>query len=131
MNTKLQEAIETFNRGDYFAASEQFEYAGVEVEDDLKALAGALNRIAAGLHLRFERGVRQATVNLLSQAMLLLDEMGPECGGVNVERLYAEVSAYTEEVRATPRDERFGLKHRARLFVERRRAPRIEFKREG
>jgi hypothetical protein len=28
-------------------------------------------------------------------------------------------------VRATPRDERDGLKHRARIFLERRRAPKI------
>ena len=126
MNEKFQQAVEAFNRGEYFDAAEQFEYAAAALEDDLKALAGALNRIAAALHLRFERGGRQAAVNLLSQAMLLLDEMKPERGGIDVERLYAELHAYTEEIRATPRDERYGLKHRARLFIERRRAPRIE-----
>ncbi len=126
MNEKFQQAIEVFNRGEYFDAAERFEYAAATLDDELKALAGALNRIAAALHLRFERGGRQAAVNLLSQAMLLLDDMKPERGGINIERLYAELHAYTEEIRATPRDERYGLKHRARLFVERRRAPRIE-----
>lgn len=126
MNEKFEQAIEAFNRGQYFDAAEHFEYATASAAEDLQALAGALNRLAAALHLRFERGGRQATVNLLSQAMLMLDEMKPERGGINVERLYAEISAYTEEVRATPRDERYGLKHRARLFIERRRVPRIE-----
>ena len=61
----------------------------------------------------------------MSQAMLTLDDMKPTRGGVDVERLYEELAAYTAEVRATPRDERDGLKHRARIFLERRRAPKI------
>jgi len=126
LNEKFQQAIETFNRGEYFDAAEQFEYSAAALDEELKALAGALNRIAAALHLRFERGGRQAAVNLLSQAMLVLDDMKPERGGIDVDRLYAEIHAYTEEIRATPRDERYGLKHRARLFIERRRVPRIE-----
>jgi hypothetical protein len=39
--------------------------------------------------------------------------MKPARAGVDVERLCAELAAYTDEVRATPRDERDGLKHRA------------------
>ncbi len=94
-------------------------------DDDLKALIVAFNQIAAALHLRFERGGRQASINLMSQAMLALDDMKPARAGVDVERLCVELAAYTEEVRAGPRDERDGLKHRARIFLERRRAPKI------
>ena len=122
---RIDDAIAAFNRGAYFEAAEMFETAARDADDDLKALIVAFNQIAAALHLRFERGGRQASINLMSQAMIALDDMKPARGGVDVERLSAELAAYTEEVRATPRDERDGLKHRARIFLERRRAPKI------
>jgi hypothetical protein len=123
---ELKEAIGSFNRGDYFAASEQFETVGNAAQEPLKDLVGALHRIAAGLHLRFARGGRQSTINLLSQAMMALDEMRPARAGIDLERLYNELSAFTDDVRASPREHEAGpLKHRARLFLERRRAPRI------
>ena len=123
----IDEAIDAFNRGEYFDAAEKFELAtrSADKDSDLKDLASALNRIAAALHLRFERGGRQSSINLLSQAMLALDDMKPARRGIDVERLCAELAAFTEEVRATPRSERDGLKHRARIFLERRRAPKI------
>ncbi|MGC1677924.1 MAG: hypothetical protein WA740_10360 [Candidatus Binataceae bacterium] len=119
-------AIAAFNRGEYFDAAEGFEISLRAIDDaELKALVNALNQIAAGLHLRFERGGRQAAINLMSQAMLALDDMKPARARIDVERLYDEVSALVAEIRAAPRDERDGLKHRARIFLERRRAPRI------
>ncbi len=126
----IDDAIASFNRGEYFEAAEKFELAArsVDNDNDLKDLAGALNRIAAALHLRFERGGRQSSINLLSQAMLVLDDLKPARGGIDVERLCAELAAYTEEMRASPRSERDGLKHRARIFLERRRAPKINMK---
>jgi hypothetical protein len=126
--TAIDEAIDAFNRGEYFDAAEKFEVVALSADKDLKDLATALNRIAAALHLRFERGGRQSSINLLSQAMLALDDMKPTRRGIDVERLCAELAAYTEEVRATPRSERDGLKHRARIFLERRRAPKINIK---
>ncbi|MGH7814293.1 MAG: hypothetical protein ACREQI_09870 [Candidatus Binataceae bacterium] len=121
----LDDAIEAFNRGDYFAAAELFENAGRGADAEAQAIAAALGRVAAALHVRFEQGGRQGTINLLSQAMIALDDMRPARGGIDVERLYAEISAYTDEVRAAPRGEREGMKHRARMFLERRRAPKI------
>jgi hypothetical protein len=122
----LDNAIAAFNRGAYFDAAEMFERIAAEAaEDDLKALVGALNRIAAALHMRFERGTRRGTINLLSQAMLALDDLKPARAGLDIERLYAEVHALTEEIRASPRDESAGVRRRARIFLERRRAPRI------
>jgi len=123
---KLDEAIAAFNRGEYFDAAERFELSMVDVAPELKDLVGALNRIAAAMHMRLERGGRQAAINLMSQAMLLLDEMKPERGGIDTGRLFDEVYAFTEEIRAAPRDERSSVKHRARLFLERRRAPKIK-----
>jgi len=125
VNSSLDDGVAAFNRGEYFDAAELFEKSAVAIDPDLKDLAGALNRIAAAMHLRFERGGRQATVNLLSQAMLTLDDMKPARGGIDTARLFDEIYAFTEEIRAAPRDERSGLKHRARIFLERRRAPKI------
>jgi len=123
----LDDAIAAFNRGAYFEAAEMFEAASRAAGDDadLKALVVAFNQIAAALHLRFERGGRQASINLMSQAMAGLEDMKPARAGVDLERLCVELAAYTEELRATPRDERDGLKHRARIFLERRRAPKL------
>ena len=124
----LDDAIASFNRGDYFEAAERFEIIGRDAAPELKALVDAFNRIAAALHLRFERGGRQAAINLLSQAMLALDDLRPAHAGLDVERLWTELQAYAEEVRATPRGEHTGLKHRTRLFLEKRRAPKISRK---
>jgi hypothetical protein len=126
----LQQAIETFNRGDYFAASEQFETAAHGVEESLADMVGALHRIAAGLHLRFARGGRQAAINLLSHAMMSLEDLRPSRAGIDLERLCQEVAAFTDEIRASPTEYDAGaMRHRARLFVERRRAPKINFSR--
>ena len=123
----IEDAIAAFNRGAYFEAAEMFEAAARAAgkDDESRGLIVALNQIAAAFHLRFERGGRQASINLMSQAMIALDDMKPARSGIDVERLCVELAAYTEEVRATPRDERDGLKHRARIFLERRRAPKI------
>ena len=121
----LDDAIAAFNRADYFEAAEQFEIAARAVDGELKDLAGALNRVAAALHLRFERGGRQGPINLISQAMLTLEDMKPARAGIDIARLFDELQAFTEDVRSSPRDERDGLRHRARVFMERRRAPKI------
>ncbi|MGB8684299.1 MAG: hypothetical protein WCD12_15535 [Candidatus Binatus sp.] len=123
----IDDAIAAFNRGAYFEAAEMFETASHSATDELKGLIVAFNQVAAAFHLRFERGGRQASINLMSQAMIALDDLKPARAGIDVDidRLCVELAAYTEEVRATPRDERDGLKHRARIFLERRRAPKI------
>ena len=122
----LDDAIAAFNRAEYFKAAEQFETVARDLDAELKDLAGALNRVAAALHLRFERGGRQGPINLISQAMLTLEDMRPACAGIDIARLFDELHAFTEDVRSSPRDEREGLRHRARVFMERRRAPKIE-----
>lgn len=126
MNSHLDAAIEEFNRGEYFAAAELFENAAAQSDATGKGFIVALTRIATGLHLRFERGGRQAAINLFSQAMVTLEEFKPRRDGVDIEALMTEIHAYTEELRATPKDEGEGMKHRARLFLERRRAPKIK-----
>src|SRR6185437_12442735 len=115
MDGEFDLAIAAFNRGHYFEAAERFEHA-----------LGAAGRAAAALHLRFERGGRQAAINLLSQALLTLEDFRPARAGIDLERLCTELTAMADEIRASPREEREGLRYRARLFVERRRAPKIK-----
>ena len=126
MDDEFDQAIATFNRGHYFEAAERFEHALGDAGPDRNEIAVALGQVAAALHLRFERGGRQAAVNLLSQALLTLDDLRPTRVGIDVERLCVELTAMTDEIRSSPREEREGLRYRARLFVERRRAPKIK-----
>ncbi len=121
----IDEAIERFNRGEYFEAAEMFELESRGADGELKVVIDSLNRVSAALHLRFERGSRQGAINLISQAMLALEEMRPTRAGLDLGRFCEELHAYSEEIRATPRDEHAGVKHRARLFLERRRVPKI------
>lgn len=125
MDGEFDRAIADFNRGQYFAAAERFEHALGEASPELREMMGALGRIAAAFHLRFERGGRQAAINLISQALLTLEDFRPARAGIDVARLCAELAAMADEIRASPREERERLRYRARLFVERRRAPRI------
>ncbi|HTQ26375.1 MAG TPA: hypothetical protein VMI09_16925 [Candidatus Binataceae bacterium] len=125
MDDEFDQAIAAFNRGEYFAAAERFEHVLAASGSDVRDMARALGRVAAALHLRFERGGRQATVNLLSQALLTMEDFRPAHAGIDVERLCVELTAMADEIRASPREEREGLRYRARLFVERRRAPKI------
>jgi tetratricopeptide (TPR) repeat protein len=126
MDDEFDHAIAAFNRGQYFEAAECFEHALGETGSEAHAIAGALGRVAAAFHLRFERGGRQAAINLLSQALLTLEDFRPAGAGIDVERLCAELTAMADEIRASPREEHEGLRYRARLFVERRRAPKIK-----
>ena len=96
MKSDLEAAIEEFNRGEFFSAAELFENAAAVAIDADKTFAITLNRIATGLHLRFERGGRQAAINLFSQAMLTLDQMKPSRDGVDIDTLLTELHAYTE-----------------------------------
>ena len=73
-----------------------FETASHTADDDLKGLIVAFNQIAAALHLRFERGGRQASINLMSQAMIALDDMKPA-------REASTSSAYAPSWQPTPK----------------------------
>jgi predicted metal-dependent hydrolase len=121
----LAPAIELFNRGDYFAAAEALERSAATAPAELKDLVGALNRIAAAMHLRFERGGRKGALMLLSQAALTLEDFRPARAGIDVDRLCVELSAFTGDLRAGSREKAGGLKRRVRRFIERRRAPKI------
>ncbi len=95
---RFAEGIRRFNRRDYFAAHESWEALWVEAGEADKKFLGALIQIAAGLHLRFERGGGRGTRNLLVQALTALEDFRPRHGGIDVERLHGELDTYAQRV---------------------------------
>jgi tetratricopeptide (TPR) repeat protein len=84
VDTELERAIASFNRAQYLEAGELFERAISSSNPEIKELVAALTQISAALHLRLERSGRQSCINLLSQAMLILEDLGPSRGGIDV-----------------------------------------------
>jgi predicted metal-dependent hydrolase len=125
MNEALERAVKLFNQGKYLEASEHLERISQDAEQPLKEIASVLNRVAAALHLRFNRGSYQGSINLLSQALFAVEEIEMERYGIDREQLKMDLARMVEEIRSAGR-ERSGLKHQMRLFVERRRAPKIK-----
>lgn len=97
-NERFVEGVGLFNRRAYFASHETWEVLWIEAEERDKKFLGALIQIAAGLHLRFERGGGRGTRNLLVQALTTLEDYKPRYGGVDVDRLHAELATYAERV---------------------------------
>lgn len=96
MSELFEKGVALFNRRAYFESHEVWEQLWGVAEDREKKFLGALIQMAAGLHLRFERGGGRSTRNLLVQALTTLEDYRPVHRGVDVERLYAELTAYAE-----------------------------------
>ena len=97
-NERFVEGVVLFNRRAYFESHEVWEVLWLVAEERDKKFLGALIQIAAGLHLRFERGGGRGTRNLLVQALTVLEDYRPRHVGVDVDRLYAELATYAERV---------------------------------
>src|SRR5579875_2357096 len=87
MNEALERAVKLFNQGKYLEASEHLERISQDAEQPLKEIASVLNRVAAALHLRFNRGSYQGSINLLSQALFAVEEIEMERYGIDREQL--------------------------------------------
>jgi len=98
VSDQLERGVALFNRRQYFAAHEVWEDLWQHAEEREKAFLGALIQMAAALHLRFERGGGRGTRNLLVQALQTLEGYRPSFAGVDVEKLYRELSTYAERV---------------------------------
>ncbi len=98
MSDAFARGVLLFNRREYFAAHEVWEELWQQAEERDKAFFAALIQMAAALHLRFERGGGRGTRNLLVQALTALEGFRPSFRGVDVERLYGELSTYAERV---------------------------------
>jgi len=98
MSDAFERGVSLFNRRAYFESHEVWEDIWNVAEDRERKFLGALIQMAAALHLRFERGGGRGTRNLLVQALTALEDYRPTHYGVDVERLYVELAAYTERV---------------------------------
>jgi predicted metal-dependent hydrolase len=113
---RLARGIDLFNRRDFFASHELFEALWREAAAAERPLYEALVQLATALHLRFNRGGQRGSVNLLTQALVHLEDLRPVAGGIDTAGLYEEVSGYVERLRAEPG---------ASTWLERLRAPKI------
>ena len=118
MSPKLKKAIASFNRREYFECHEALEEMWQEAEGEEKAFYESLIRFATGFHLRLNRRNRQGAINLLTQGLMTIETYRPAYLGVDVTRLYADMAAHVESLKATE-------SAKPGLF-ERWRAPRIK-----
>ncbi len=97
MNTKLKEAVRLFNKHEYFACHEIIEDLWREAPDEDKMFYEALIRLSTGFHLRLNRGGTQGSKNLLTQALMRLEDHRPSHLGIDVARLYSEIDSHNRE----------------------------------
>jgi hypothetical protein len=96
--SEFEKGVQLFNRRAYFECHEVWEELWRGALEHDKKFLGALIQVAAGLHLRFERGGGRGARNLLVQAMTALEDYRPAHLGVDVDRFFAELSSYTERL---------------------------------
>jgi len=117
---QLEEAIDRYNRGDYFAAQEGFERVFNTVGSDDQPLVRALMMIACGMHLHFHRGGGRGALNLFRQGLMLLDDLRPERLGVATAELYEGLEAYLQDLQERRKP--------GAGFFDRWLAPRIRYR---
>ena len=95
---QLEQAIDLYNRSDYFAAQEQFESIYNALPDNEQPLVRALMMVACGMHLHFHRGGGRGVLNLFRQSLMVLDDLRPESHGVATAELYEALEAYLQDL---------------------------------
>ena len=119
MDERLKEAVALFNQREYFSSHEILEEIWHQSDVKDKNFYEGLIRLATGLHLRFNRRIPQGAINLLTQGLMRLESYRPACHGLDVARLYDDIEAHLESLKAS--------KSPQPGFFERWRVPRIHF----
>jgi hypothetical protein len=117
MHPKLREAIALFNHREYFRCHEVLEEIWHAAISEDKAFYEGLIRLSTGLHLRFNRRAPQGAINLLTQALMRLENYRPTHHSIDVARLYTDIDAHLQDLKAS--------KNPQAGFFERWRVPRI------
>ena len=117
MHPKLKEAVRLFNRREYFDSHQVLEEVWQEADTADKTFYEALIRLATGLHMRFNRGGSQGAINLLTQALMRLEDFRPTSHGIDVARLYRDIDTHVTDLKAEDKP-KVG-------FFERWKVPRI------
>ena len=118
--TQFEQAIDRYNRGDYFAAQQDLEDVLNTVGADDQPLVRALLMVSCGMHLHFNRGGGRGALNLFRQGLMILDDLRPECGGVATGELYEALQAYLQDLQDRRKP--------GAGFFDRWIAPRIQYK---
>lgn len=114
-------AIDLYNRGKYFESQEALERIHALCGEEDRLLVRSLAMVACAMHLHFHRGGGRGALNLLRQALILLEDMRPTSGGVQTGALYESLAAYVEDLQ--------GRKKQGASFLDRWLAPRIQLAR--
>jgi predicted metal-dependent hydrolase len=117
---QLEEGIDLYNRGDYFAAQAPLEAVLNGVAEDEQALVRALLMLACGMHLHFHRGGGRGALNLFRQGLVLLDDLRPEHQGVATGELFEAMQAYLQDLQERRKP--------GAGFFDRWLAPRIRYR---
>jgi predicted metal-dependent hydrolase len=99
MDPRLADAVELFNRREYFASQEELEQLWRASEGDDKKLLESLVQLSVALHLFFHRGGGKGTTGLLQRCLLGLEDVPPTQLGIDVKALSEEVAVYLEDLR--------------------------------
>lgn len=118
--TAMLDAVDRYNRGDYLTAQESLESLFNTLPADDQPLVRALMILATAMHLHFRRGGGRGVLNLLRQAMVVLDELGPEREGVATGELFDAAQAYLQELESRRKP--------GAGFFDRWLAPRIRYR---
>ncbi len=87
-----------FNHGRYLGAQRVWEDARHDASAGDRAFLEGLVQLAAALHLRTRRGATRGAVQLLAQALVVLEEFRPSAHGLDVEALVADFDGFREWV---------------------------------
>jgi predicted metal-dependent hydrolase len=104
--TAIRRGVRLFNVGRYLSAQQVWEEAWRDAPPGERAFLEALVQLAGALHLRTRRGALRGAVQLLSQALILLDDYRPAIHGIDVARLVDDFGAYAEFVKTSNRPHR-------------------------
>ena len=118
--TAMLEAVDRYNRGDYLVAQESLEGLFNTLPAEDQPLVRALMILATAMHLHFRRGGGRGVLNLLRQAMVILDELSPEREGVATGELFEAAQAYLQELESR--------KKAGAGFFDRWLAPKIRYR---
>ena len=94
----LLQAIEEFNRGEFFEQHETLEAIWIAEADPVRYLYQGILQVGVGFY-HWRRGNWKGAVAKLGQGLEKLDPYRPDCQTVDVERLFRETRVLWNELR--------------------------------
>lgn len=100
MDPRLDQAIDLFNRREYFSSQERFEQVWRDTAQADRQLVASLVRLSVALHLHLNRGGGRGRNSLLQQCLVEMEDYRPAHLGIDVQALYDDVRAYLDGLTA-------------------------------